>query len=158
MFRGPLLHLGTGLFARQLAVEHLGANGLALGAELLGEGLLLRRRVGAKAGAVASGEAGTSTGADPSAVASSEAGACTGADTGASAGTEALARTGGEAAALTNEASTLADALRHTHASSALTGKAAHLLPVFDALRLTTGEVVDSGERPGLQATLRESR
>jgi len=63
MFRGPLLHLGAGLFARQLALEHLGANGLALGAELLGEGLLLRRRVGAEPGAVAGGEAGTHAGA-----------------------------------------------------------------------------------------------
>ena len=134
MFRGPLLQLDTGLVARQLAVEHLGANGLALGAELLAEGLLLRRRVGAEPGAFAGGKAG----------------ACT--------GTEALARTGGEAATLTNEATTLADALRHTHTASALTGKAAQLLPVFDALRLTTGEVVDAGERPRLQTTLRESR
>ena len=121
MFRGPLLQLDTGLVARQLAVEHLGANGLALGAELLGEGLLLRRRVGAEPGAVAGNEAGTA--------ASSKAGACTGPDTSASAGTEALTRTGGEAApltdersALTHEATALADALRHTHSASALTG------------------------------------
>ncbi|MDP1889342.1 MAG: hypothetical protein Q8K55_00505 [Gemmatimonadaceae bacterium] len=181
MFRGPLLHLNTGLVARQLAVEHLGANGLALGAELLGEGLLLRRRVGAKPGAVAGGKAGTSTRTNTSAVASGKAGtstgtdtsafaggkalARTGTDTGASAGTEALTRTGGETApltdkrsALTHDATALADALRHTHTASALTGEATHLLPVFDALRLTTGEVVDSGERPGLQATLREGR
>ena len=173
MFRGPLLHLGTGLFARQLALEHLGAHGLALGAELLSKGLLLRRRVGAEpsavaggeAGTVASGKAGTSTGTDPSAFAGGKALACTGTDTGARAGTESLARTGGEAAtltdqssALTDEATALTDALRHAHAASTLTGKATHLLPVFNALRLTTGEVVDAGERPGLQATLRESR
>ena len=152
MFRGPRLHLGASLFARQLALEHLGANGLALGAELFGEGLLLRRRVGAEPGA------------EPGAVAGRKARACTGTDTGASAGTEALTRTGGEAApltakrsALTHNATALADALSHAHAASTLTGEAAHLLLMLDALRLTTGEVVDAGERPGLQAILRES-
>lgn len=172
MFRGPRLHLGAGLLACQLAVEHLRANGFALGAELLGEGLLLRRRIGAEssavadgeAGAVASGKAGTSTGTNTSALAGGKALACTGTDAGASAGTEALARTGGEAATLTNEAMTLAEAtglpeaLRHPHATDALTAKAMHLLLVFNALCLTTGEVVDARERPGLQAALRESR
>lgn len=162
MFRGPLLHLGTGLFASQLALYHLGAHGLALGAELLDEGLLLRRRIGAKpgtpagseAGAVASGEARACTGTDTGAFAGGKALAGAGANTGACASTEALARTGGEAATLTNEATALA----HPHAASTLTGKAAHLLLMLDAQRLTTGEVVDPRECPGLQATLRESR
>lgn len=154
MFHGPLLHLGTCLFTRQLALEHLGAHGLALGAELLDEGLLLRRRVGAEPGVFAGSEAG--------AVASGEAGAGTSADTGAFAGgkalagasTEALAGTSGEAATLTNEATALA----HPHAASTLSGKVAHLLLMLDTQRLTTGEVVDSRECPGLQATLRKSR
>lgn len=188
MFRGPRLHLGARLFARQLALEHLGANGLALGAELLDEGLLLRRRVGAERGAIAGRETGTSAGTESSTVASREAStatgaetgalacgkalACTGTDTGAGAGTEALARTGSEAATLTKAASgaeallpgqaaadgaRLSEALRHAHAAGTLTGEATHLLLVLDALRLTTGEVVDARERPGLQATLRES-
>ena len=182
MFRGPLLHLGARLFARQLALEHLGANGLALGAELLDEGLLLRRRVGAKLGAIAGSETGTSAGTETSAVASREASTSTGAKTGAlacgnaragtgshpgaSAGTEAPARAGGEAASgaesllpsqAAAEAARLSEALRHAHAAGTLTGEATHLLLVLDALRLTTGEVVDARERPGLQATLRES-
>lgn len=182
MFRGPLLHLGTGLFPRQLALEHLGANGLALGTELLDEGLLFRRCVGAEPGAPAGGEAGAiarseagastrpetgtiagrealaCTSAETRALAGREALTCTGTDTSASAGAEALARTGGKAATLTNETTALMDALRHPHTASALAGEAAHLLLVLDALRLTTGEVVDTRECPGRQATLRESR
>ncbi len=172
MFRGPLLHLGARLFARQLAFEHLGANGLALGAELLDEGLLLRRRVGAERGAIAGREASASTGAETSALAGGKALACTGTDPGTSAGTEALVRTGGKTATLTKaasgaaallpsqaaaEAARLPEALGHAHAAGTLTGEATHLLLVLDALRLTTGEVVDARERPGLQATLRES-
>lgn len=134
MFRGPVPHLDPGLFAGQLALEHLGADGLALSTELLDEGLLFRRRVGAEpgtpagseAGAMASGEAGAEAGT----LAGGEAGAGASAGTGTSAGAEALARA----------------------------GEAAHLLLVLDALRLTTGEVVDSRECPGRQATLRESR
>lgn len=181
MFRGPLLHLGTGLFPRQLALDHLGANGLALGTELLDEGLLFRRCVGAEpgapaggeAGAVAGGEAGASirpetgtaaggeasacTCAETSTLAGGEAGASASADTGTSAGAEALARTS-ERAPLPDEATALMDPLPHPHAASALAGEAAHLLLVLDALRLTPGEVVDARECPGRQATLRESR
>lgn len=169
MFRGPLLHLGTGLLPRQLAIEHLGANGLALGTELLNEGLLFRRCVGAEpgapaggeAGAIARSEAGASTGADAGAntstLAGGEAGASASADTGTSAGAEALARTS-ERAPLPDEATALMDPLPHPHAASALAGEAAHLLLVLDALRLTPGEVVDARECPGRQATLRESR
>ncbi len=169
MFRGPLLHLGTGLLPRQLAIEHLGANGLALGTELLNEGLLFRRCVGAEpgapaggeAGAIARSEAGASTGADAGAntstLAGGEAGESAIADTGTSAGAEALARTS-ERAPLPDEATALMDPLPHPHAASALAGEAAHLLLVLDALRLTPGEVVDARECPGRQATLRESR
>lgn len=182
MFRGPLLHLGTGLFPRQLALEHLGANGLALGTELFDEGLLFRRGVGTEpgtpaggeAGAIARGEAGASTGAETGTVAGAKAPAstraetralaggealtCTGTDTSASTGPETLPGTGGEPAPLTDEATALMDALPHPHAASALAGEAAHLLLVLDALRLTTGEIVDARECPGRQATLRESR
>jgi hypothetical protein len=141
MFRGPLLHLGAGLFAGQLALEHLGANRLALGTELLDEGLLFRRRVGAESCAVAGGESGARTGAEPS----------------TSAGAETLTRTG-KGAPLPDEAPALMDALPHPHTASTLAGEAAHLLLVLDALRLTTGEFVDSRKCPGRQATLRESR
>jgi hypothetical protein len=189
MFRGPLLHLGTGLFARQLALEHLGTHRLALDAELFGEGLLLRRRVGEEPSAITCGEAGTCTGAntstlpdrkalartgtDSSTLAGGKALACTGTDSGtlaggkalACTGTDALTRTGGKSATLTDErsalphdATALADALHHAHAASTLTGEPTHLLPLLNALRLTTGEVVYAGERPGLQATLREGR
>jgi len=156
MFRGPLLHLGAGLFARQLALEHLGADGLALGAELLGEGPLLRRGVGTKPGtesgtlaggeasATAGHEASSTTGTKSSALAGGEALVRTGTDTGASAGAEALTRTGGNAAAL-------------THAASPLRGEPAHLLLVLNTLCLAPSKVVDAGECPGLQATLRES-
>lgn len=173
MFRGPLLHLGTGLFPRQLALEHLGADGLALGAELLDEGLLFRRSVGAEpgtpaggeagpiasgeAGPIAGGEASATTGAEPGTLAGDEAGASASADTGMSAGAEALARTG-EGASLPDEATPLTDALPRPHAAGALTGEAAHLLLVLNPLRLTTGEVVDARECPGRQATLGESR
>ena len=169
MFRGPLLHLGPGLLPRQLALEHLGANGLALGTELLDEGLLLRRCIGAEpgtlaggeTGAIAGGEAGASASADTGASASTDTGMRTGADTGAHtstcAGAEALARAG-ESAPLPDEATALMDSLPHSHAASALTGDAAHLLLVLDALRLTTSEVVDSRESPGRQATLRKGR
>lgn len=139
MFRGPLLHLGPGLLPRQLALQHLGANRLALGTELLNEGLLFRRRTGAETGTLAGDEAG----------------ACASAHTGTSAGAEALARAG-EGTPLPHEAAALMDALPHPQATSALAGEAAHLLLVLDALRLTTGEVVDSRECPGRQATLRE--
>lgn len=166
MFRGPLLHLGTGLLPRQLALEHLGANGLALGTELLDEGLLFRRCIGAEpgtpaggeAGAIARGEAPACTRAETRALAGGEALTCTGTDTRTSAGAEALARTG-EGTPLPDEATALMDALpHHPHAAGALAGEAAHLLLVLDALRLTTGEVVDARECPGRQATLRESR
>jgi hypothetical protein len=165
MFRGPLLHLGPGLFPRQLALEHLGANGLALGAELLDEGLLFGGGVGAESGTHAGTHAHTSTGSEASASAGAETGTLaggearpgTGTDTRVCAGTEALPRTG-EATTLTDEATTLADALRHPHAAGALAGEAAHLLLMLDAQCLTAGEVVDAGERPGRQATLRESR
>jgi hypothetical protein len=75
-----------------------------------------------------------------------------------------LTGAGGEAATLANRGATLANGasgaepLRPTHATGTLNGETAHLLLVFDALRLTTREVVDAGERPALQATLRESR
>jgi hypothetical protein len=173
MFRGPLLHLGPGLFPRQLALEHLGANGLALGAELLDEGLLFGGGVGAESGthagahahtparsetgAIAGDEASASTGAETGTLAGGKARPGTGTDTSVCTGAEALTRTG-EGAPLTYETAALANALRHPHASGALQGKAAHLLLMLYAQCLTTGEVVDARECPGLQATLRESR
>lgn len=167
MFRGPLLHLGPGLFPRQLALEHLGTNGLALGSELLDEGLLFRGRVGAESGTragseaepvVARGKASAGASAKANTLAGGKAGPGTGTDTSVYASTEALTRTGGEAAPLTNEATTLTDPLRHPHSASALQRKAAHLLLVLDAQCLTAGEVVDAGKCPRLQATLCERR
>lgn len=161
MFRGPLLQLSTGLFPRQLALEHLGANGLALGTELFGESLLLRRRIGAERGAepgtIAGGEAGAGSRAGTStrsgAGSRGEARTGTGAHTSARAHAEAMMWAGGEAPALADEAT----ALCHVHAASALTGEVAHLLLVLNTQRLAPGEVVDAGEGPDLQAALRES-
>ncbi len=157
MFRGPLLHLGPGLFPRQLALQHLGTNGLALGAELLDEGLLFRGRVGAESSAGAGDEAGATTGAETGTLAGGKARPGTSTDTSVGTGTEALTRTG-EGAPLTNETTALANALRHANAAGALPRKAAHLLLMLDAQYLAAGEVIDSGKGPGLQATLRESR
>lgn len=143
MFRDPLLHLGAGLLARELAVHHLGVYGLSLRAELLHEGLLFRSGVG------------EALGAQSSAVTRTDTGPYTRLDAGAGSAAHPRDTAGSQSA----ESVRLREATVHPRLTSALALPLAHLLSVHKPVGFDGGEAIERREGPGLQgaSTLRKS-
>ncbi|MHB8837664.1 MAG: hypothetical protein ACYC7F_01790 [Gemmatimonadaceae bacterium] len=161
MFHGPLLHLGPGLFAGQLALEDLGVDRLALGAKLLDEGLLF----GCRIGKAVSPESGTEARPHTCPHTGLHASPRPSADT--------VARSSGEAAApapaaprlegvapgeSAAEPTRLPKASVHLHPSKPLALQLAHLPAVCELVRFDPSQTINARERPGLQGTLRKGR
>ncbi len=121
MVRDPAAQLGVSLLTGQLACLHLRPHGLALGAELTAERLLLGRRVGAQPPVKTRAEPRSSAGTEPRATARVEAGACTGTESRVWASPQpgGIANTGacGKARPIAG-----AEAIRHPHAAEAVGG------------------------------------